>query len=193
MENIGLVHDLTGKGFALVPADRHNLREIYSLQSDVSEMHLWSSQREVLSLIDFEEYFLRRLKTYYHVFLLICSGERKEPAGFIYSYDISTVDGTAYVTIYLKEEYRSHGLGAKAGVVFFHYLFTFFPFRKIYCDVFGYNQNSFHFLQTAGFEIEGELREHRFFGGQYYSLYKMTLYRDVFYQRHKKLLERMKK
>lgn len=192
MSIINKIPSFEGKSIELVPVNRQNVKEIYNFQKDICNMYLWTNQREVYNGIDFEEYFLHRLKTYYHVFLLIVSTANNEVVGFVYSYDISPLDGTIYAAIYLKEAKRNKGFGAKAGALFLDYLFTYYPFRKIYCDVFGYNKTSYSFLENTGFVVEGELKEHRFFGGQYYSLFKFAMYRELFYSRYSMILSKIK-
>ena len=49
-------------------------------------------------------------------------------------------------------------MGAKAGILFDDYLFSYYPLRKIYCDVFDYNKNSFDAMKNAGLEVEGTFK-----------------------------------
>ncbi len=109
-------------------------------------------------------------------------------AGFIYSHEVNLVDGFAFVTAFLEPTARGRGLGAKAGMLFFNYLFSYFPLRKLYCEAYDYNPASCHLLQSAGFVLEGEFHEHRFFGGQYYTLFRYALYRPAFYSRFEGML-----
>ena len=78
-------------------------------------------------------------------------------------------------------------------MLFHDYLFQYYPIRKVYSNVFGYNQTSLDFLLSAGFVVEGELKQHRYYGGAYHSMFTLALYRDVFYQKAESLLAAIKR
>lgn len=181
---------LNGKGFRLSPLNRDNLSLLHKWESDPSSLYLYTLRKDVLSREEYIEVMESRLEGYYHVFLLIINHEDK-PIGFIYSYDANAVDGFAFVTTFLEPESRRLGLGAKAGLLFYDYLFAYYPLRKIYCDVFEYNDESLSALKHAGFEIEGKFREHRFFQGKHHMMYRLAIYRERFYKKFGSMVQRV--
>ena len=77
----------------------------------------------------------------------------------------------------------------EAGILFVDYIYKHYNIRKCYADVYGYNKKSIKFLNTAGFVIEAELKEHRYHMFDYHSLYTFALYRDKFYKRFQNFLK----
>jgi len=105
-----------------------------------------------------------------------CTGQA---IGLVYSFDVSLVNGYASLCIYLDPSHTGKGLGVEAGYLFVNYLMTYYPFRKLYTDIYGYNEHSLHVAAKIGFVIEGTLRAHRWFDGRYWDLHKLALYRDA--------------
>lgn len=187
---LSITPKLGRKGLSLKPLERAQVSLLHRWESDTTTLHLWSARRSILSEEEYEESLRGRFRDSVHVFLVVSDhGER--PVGFIYSHDVNLVDGFAFVTAFLEPAARGRGLGAKAGLLFFNYLFSYFPLRKLYCEAYDYNQTSCRLLIAAGFSLEGEFREHRFFGGSYHTLSRYALFRENFYSRFPGLLGRM--
>lgn len=72
------------------------------------------------------------------------------------------------------------GVGLQAWLLFIEYLFSYFNFRKIYGEIFGYNQLSLKSALHSGFIEEGCLKNHRWFGNQYWDLHILSLSREQF-------------
>lgn len=166
---------------------QEHIRLLHQWESDPRSLHLWSGRRTILSESEYEEALSERLRDSVHVFLIIAD-HRKEPVGFTYSYDVSLLDGFAFITSFLSPSARGRGIGAIASILFIDYLFTYFDLAKIYCDAYAYNSPSLNLLSASGFEVEGEFREHRFFGGTRHTLFRFALYRKAFYHRFARLL-----
>ena len=184
---------LKGKRVVLSPPDDESISFLYRVELDISEKFLWTDERVIPDGYHFKDDFIRQLKSYYHVFLMIYVADEKIPAGFIYSYNFNRTDGFLHSTIYVDKKYRSQFVGAEAGILFHDYLFQYYPLRKVYSTVFGYNQTSLKFLLSAGFVIEGEFKQHRYYAGDYHSMFTLALYKDAFYQRCGVLLNSFKK
>jgi len=177
---------LNGRGVRLVPLKRDHWELLFQWESDPASLYLWTMRKDVPSETEFYDTLVSRLRGYYHTVFLI-QNTQDEPAGFTYSYDANLVDGYVFTTTFLQPGHRERGLGAKAGLLFYDYLFAYFPIRKLYADVFEYNKASLSLLKNAGFEVEGTFKHHRFFGGQYWTLYRLALYRETFYSKKAKL------
>lgn len=179
---------LERRGVTLAPLERTHIYRLYQLESDPESLHLWSGRRTILSESEYEESLAERLRESVHVFLVI-TGKAKDPIGFTYSYDVSLLDGFAFVASFLSPSVRGRGIGATASILFLDYLFSYFDFNKIYCEVYEYNAPSIKLLKSSGFELEGEFREHRFFKGKRYTLLRYAIYRGKFYERFARFLE----
>lgn len=181
---------LVGNGFRLVAFELKHAPLLREWESDVSSLYLWTIRKAISSEVEFNEALVSRLRDYYHTFLIITKSNENH-AGFIYSYDANLVDGFVFVTTFLKPSSRQSGLGAKAGILFYNYLFSYYPLRKIYCDVFEYNEESLSALRKASFIIEGTFHKHRFFRGNYYTMYRLALYREQFYEKYNSIIHKL--
>lgn len=114
--------------------------------------------------------------------MIIINKENNNPIGFIYSYNYNTNNQTIYTAVYIVEKYRKGIIGATAGMIFYNHLFKIKPIRKIYCTVYEYNKDSLNLLKTAGFKEEGILKKHRYFNGNYFDMYIMSLQRENLYK-----------
>jgi len=177
------------RGLMLAPVDRSDLEVLHRWEADPASLRLWTTRKDILSQEEFAQLFANRLRSYYHVFLMIRKQGR--PVGFIYSYEPNFVDGHAYVTAFVEPVCRDRGIAARAGLLFAHYLFSYFSFTKLYCDVFEYNSRSLTALKGAGLSVEGVFRDHRFYGGRHWTMYRLALYREDFYRRFTPMLQRM--
>lgn len=77
------------------------------------------------------------------------------------------------------------GIGAMATLSFMKQLFKQYPLRKIYVDIYDYNQESLKSNISAGFEIEGVLKEYRYLNGKYHSLNVLSISRECFEKRYR--------
>lgn len=179
----------TGKGFLLSPLKKSHTELVHRWESDISEACLWTPQRGVYSENEFDHLLADRLENFYHE-LLIISKPDGEPAGMVYSYNENLLNGLVYLGTYLDPRYRKGVFGTKACIMFTHYLFSFFPFRKIIVNIFAFNQESLSCVLNAGFKKEGEFSDHVFFAGKYHTLFQLALFREVFYKRFGKIIGR---
>ena len=189
MENSNIT-SLKGKGFKLVPVSKEYIEVLHSWECDISTKYLWTIDKEVISREEYENNFLGKLESKYHAFFVILNFEEK-PIGFICSHDVSISDGYAFITAYISEGNQNLGIGAKVGILFFDYLFSYYPFRKIYCDVFEYNEATLSSLKHGGFKVEGTFNEHRYYKGRYHTMYRLALYREDYYNKFQDMISRV--
>ena len=184
---------LRGKRILLRPPDDSSISYLYQWELELSSKYLWTENCSIPDGYHFRDDFVHQLKSHYHVFLMVYIIGQETPAGFIYSYNFNRTDGFLHTTIFIAQEHRAQLIGAEAGVLFHDYLFQYYPLRKVYSNVFSYNQTSLDFLLSAGFVVEGELKQHRYFCGAYHSMFTLALYRDEFYRKSESLLTMLKK
>ncbi|GIU73091.1 MAG: hypothetical protein KatS3mg004_0178 [Bryobacteraceae bacterium] len=180
---------LACRGLSLAPLCRTDLELLHQWEADPSSLHLWTMRKDILSQEEFVQALTARLRSYFHLFFMILHSGRR--VGFIYSYEANLLDGYAFVTAFVEPGSRSKGIAARAALLFVHHLFTYYPFHKLYCDVFEYNRPSLDALLGAGLRIEGKFCRHRFLNGRHWTVYRLALYRDEFYRRFSPALARM--
>lgn len=100
--------------------------------------------------------------------------------GYLYTYNYNPSNGYIYMSISSDENKNSLYAIAEAGILFINYLFSRYSLRKIYAEVYGFNLKSRHIVENTGFSLKGDLKEDRYYDGQYHSLLTYALYRDIF-------------
>ena len=180
---------LTGKWVDLASVDNYSIKYVYKWENDMSQRYLWTNLKDVMYGLEYEHDFINRLHNYYHSFQLIYPKNQLEPAGFIYSYNYSVIDGYLWVSLYIVPEKHHVSLGTEAFVLFMKYLFGYFPIRKVYFDVFEYNNESIRIIRHAEFNEEAKYIDHKFFNGTYHTLYTFSITKDVFFQKLPSILK----
>jgi RimJ/RimL family protein N-acetyltransferase len=105
-----------------------------------------------------------------------------QPIGFLQAYDMNLVEGWCSALFYVTREYRRGPHPAEAGLILVDVLFKYFPLRKIYGDVFEYNEDSYKILVNGGFREEARLPNHIWYESRYWSVIKLALYREDYYE-----------
>lgn len=160
---------------------RNDLEDLFTLMTDSRDQMLFHGKMQINSLPDFEKWMIANMAQVYHDFYVICDGSGYNIVGYVYSYEYRPYDGHCKVCIFLKEKYREVGVGALCGIRFLDELFSNYPLRKIFIDVYDYNKQSLSCNLGAGFVEEGCLKEYRFYNGTYYDMHLLALTREAFY------------
>lgn len=160
----------------LVPVSRQNLPQLYQWVTNIETTMLWINRRDILTYEQYVEEMEWKIK--HQVFTQLVITRRNDPAavGTIYAYDTNFTDGYTFITVYLMPTCTRIGFGTEASQLFIDYLFAYLPLRKIYTEVFAYNQRSLAVMRAAGLQEEGCFRAHRWFNGMYHDLYRFALY-----------------
>jgi len=151
--------------------------------SDPAHLGLWTADRRILSQEEAVERAVYRLQNMEFMRFMVVDNLTKEPVGTIFAYDAHPDDGYCFFTVYTVEEFVGKGHGAEAAMLMIDYLFNNFAWlHKLYTDVYEYNTRSLHLNRKAGLKEEGCFREHRFYAGQRWDLYRFALYRQQWEQ-----------
>ena len=164
---------------------------IFNWRNDLDTLYLWSVSRKLVSQRQFEDEFLNKMHQHFHCYCMVDRQRGEEDSstiGMCYSYDASDVDGYAFICTYIVPDLTGNGLGVQATALFVDYLFTYFSLRKLYVDIFEYNELSLRTCQRAGFTIEGDFRQHHYFNGRYWDQYRLALYREGWFDLRAKLI-----
>ncbi len=95
---------------------------------------------------------------------------------------MNLVEGWCSALFYVTRQYRKGPYPAEAGIMLVDLLFKYFPLRKIYGDVFEYNEDSYNILLNGGFREEARLPNHIWYESRYWSVIKLALYREDYYE-----------
>lgn len=101
--------------------------------------------------------------------------------GQICSYNYNKIDGYTYIDINMDDNGKKE-FYIETCQMFFNYIFTCFPIRKLYFEGYKYELEKMRILKEIGFEIEGNLKQHNFFCGKYYDKYILSINRKDFYK-----------
>jgi RimJ/RimL family protein N-acetyltransferase len=186
------VSSIIGRHIILRPFLTNDLEDVFTWRSDTADLHLWFQRPEILSWEEFVDDFGGFLRSYIHIIMMIEAPSSDSSIGMIYSYKPDYLNGHVFLCAYLKAKCRQHFYGAEAGLLFIDYLFSYFPFRKLYGEVYEHNTHSLNNLVKGGWIEEGRLRKHRWHLNNYEDMLILALYREDFYDRFGKLLSSIK-
>jgi RimJ/RimL family protein N-acetyltransferase len=112
----------------------------------------------------------------------------KERIGLAVAYEPNLRAGCAYIAFVLAPEHQVSVWPLEALERFVDTLFRSWDFRKLYAEVYEFSLQPV--LSGAGkyFDIEGRFRDHEYWDGQYWDLYRLAIYRDKFEKRPSSLL-----
>ncbi|MBC8442015.1 MAG: GNAT family N-acetyltransferase [Deltaproteobacteria bacterium] len=179
-KNIVKPPSLTGRDFVLSPLKEEHVKYLWSWENDITESNLWAPTRGLYSELEFHSLIMDRIENFYHEIFIILKPDGT-PVGTVYSYKKSMLNGFAYFAVYIVPWFRKKLIGTNACIMFIHYLFSFFPFRRILSKVLEYNHNSFSCIKNAGFQIEGKLKDHVYYNGGYHTMILLAIFREDFY------------
>ena len=160
----------------LRPIGRADYPKFFEWRADADNLHLWSSRRKIPTWEQFVAEFEADLHT--TVTLLILRKRNRQPIGFLQAYNLNQADGWTYILEYLVPEARIAGSGAEALLLFGEYLFGYFPLRKLYAEVYEYNDYVLRGLVKAGFSEEGRSLRHVWHGDRYWDLVHLGYFRE---------------
>lgn len=103
---------------------------------------------------------------------------RNQPAGLVYFADIDRNNGKSHWGFYLGAEDLPRGSGTAMGVIGLEYAFTQLNLRKLYGEVFAFNEASLRFHKKLGFVEEGRFAGHVLKSGVYEDVVSLALFRE---------------
>lgn len=77
-----------------------------------------------------------------------------------------------------EKEYWGKGYGSEAKMLMLHFAFNILNLRKIYSEVFVFNERSHKYLMKCGYEEEGRRKEDYFYNGKYWDTILLAVFRD---------------
>jgi RimJ/RimL family protein N-acetyltransferase len=176
---------LSGRWAELRAPRQGDLECIYRWRSDAESLYLWSALRKIPSYEEFLEEFSQLVRT--TNYFVIESKALNCPIGFVYGYNASPVDGFAFIAQFTEPRFRRKRVAVEATLLFIRYMFTYFNLRKLYADVYEFNELAYRSLQNGGFQEQSVTPDHVWYGGHYWGLRRLAMYRADW----EKLISRM--
>lgn len=163
-----------------------DLRDLFRVYSNYAEQYKLFSVMSINSYESFVYLFERQIDRYTEFNIIEVDDKF---AGFVAAYDYKSIDGHIKAMIYIEPDQRYTFVGI-AGVEFANILFQYYNIRKIYTEVYGYNQDSIKYHIKVGFDEECRLRDYKFFDGKYWDVIYFSITREAFYIKNKKIINR---
>jgi UDP-4-amino-4,6-dideoxy-N-acetyl-beta-L-altrosamine N-acetyltransferase len=104
--------------------------------------------------------------------------DRGRPVGFVSIVGIDRRNGTCTWGIYVGADDAAPGSGKALAFCALEYIFERLELRKVYSEVFPFNQRALALYRRFGFEQEGLLKEHVRRGDRYADVIVMSCFRD---------------
>lgn len=171
-------------------ASENDILELYKMMSS-SEQYLFSIHLSFNTYVEFYDWLISHINSDFHDFYVVTNASEDEKLiGFAYNYDFTLESGHCKICVFVSELFRNLGLGSTAGIKFIDILFKKYPLQKIYSTIYSYNYDSLESNLKAGFSKEGNVKKYRYFNGNYYDLYYLSINREKFDTTLQKFVER---
>ncbi len=182
-------HPLRGKLVHLHPVHPEDYHLLADWASDPAHLGLWTADRRILSHEEAVERAVYRLQNVELTRFMVIDNVTEESVGTVFAYDAHLDDGYCFFTVYTVPDFVGKGHGAEAAILMADYLFSNFSWlHKLYSDVYEYNTRSLRLNRKAGLQEEGCFREHRFYAGRRWDMYRFALYRHQWEERRSSYL-----
>lgn len=157
-------------------------------------LYLWSADAQPMDFDDFKTRLARRIAHRWDHYSIFQHRRTALPVGFAYCYNNSDINNTASVCICLDSPFIGSPICLEAAYLYFNLLFDKIKYRKIYAEVFEYNDRCLQLIRKLGFQQEGCLSEHQYRQGKYWNQYILSFNESQLKQilaAKQKLLERL--
>lgn len=163
------------RGITLRPVVGTDLPIILSLFGDVDRAHLWGHRRVCDEEQLFETWRFWSKERMGDKFMVLRQGR---PIGLVFDYERALEDGHTKVAAMLLDEETGRGAGVLSIALFAEWLLQNLPLRKLYLDVFEFNQPVIRMLEKLEVRKEMQKVEHRYWNGRLWDQYGFAFYRE---------------
>jgi RimJ/RimL family protein N-acetyltransferase len=170
-----LAPTLANKVFRLTPIEPGDVAFLFSLSVAPETGFRWRYRGAPPSV----ERFAAELWAQVLVHYVVRRVASHEPVGYVVAYQADLARGHAYLGAVFGVQHTGTGLGAQATAMFVRYLFHTFPLRKLYLEVPGWNWPQLASGAGIRFDVEGVLREHDYYAGQFWDKRICAIYRPT--------------
>ena len=163
------------RGITLRPVVGTDLPIILGLFGDVDRAHLWGHRRVCDEEQLFETWRFWAKERMGDKFMVLRQGR---PVGLVFDYERALEDGHTKVAAMLIDEETGRGAGVLSVALFGQWLLQNLPLRKLYLDVFEFNQPVIRMLEKLEVRKEMQKVEHRYWNGRLWDQYGFAFYRE---------------
>jgi len=174
-----------GRWVSLRPISRDDVPTLFKWHSDLSNLHLWSSDRRLYSAENFNSGYPNFVSG---AIVVLISDSAGLPIGFIRAFDLNFSDGWLKLTVVVNDVANRRLEALEATALFIDYMFSSFPLRKIYSGVPEYDVDTLAFLERAGFVREGRDVDYIWHGDKFWDVVQLSLFRSAWDETRKELL-----
>lgn len=163
-------------------SEEMDLERLYQVYNDYASQINLTATKPYSSIKQFKEEIQKNI-AYVYKDLLIAFDESNDFIGFVISYDYNSNDGTIRIIEYIDKNFRK---GLYAGLIcikFIDTIFKYYSIRKVYSEVYGYNEESISCHRSIGFTQEGCFKEDHYYNNKYWDTYIFSFMREAFYEK----------
>lgn len=173
---------LDGPSVRLRPITRADYGFMWQCRTHPEILYLWMQGRTLPSFEQYTQELDGSLTGKALTTLLIETIDGSAPIGYVFAYEFSAFDHTAFFSIVIHPVYVQYGWAAEASILFFNYLFTYFDLRKISIEIFEFNQMALERLILLGARVEGRFRGQRYYQGGYHDIIRLAIMHEEWNQ-----------
>ncbi|WP_217589415.1 GNAT family N-acetyltransferase [Lentibacillus saliphilus] len=160
--------------------EKDDLEFLHQLNNDPNVMDFWFEE-PYMSLEKLKDFYEKNLENDRHrQFILTENGEK---IGFVGLFSMNQRDRNAEFAIMIDPAQQGKGYAKSATRLALDYAFSRLNLHKVYLIVDKANEKAVHIYEKAGFQVEGELKEHFYVNGTYHDAYSMYMLKDAFFNR----------
>lgn len=180
---------LTARGVVLQPITESDYPGLRRLELGERMLHHWRFGGHTPSP---ERYAQILWDGVYSQYIIVERSEQARPVGFVMLYDVDLVHGWGYLgAARFMDGVMGSALFIEGFAAFLDLSFKLAPLRKVYFEVPEYNLDTFQSAIGPLLEVEGVLREHRFFASQLWDVHVLAIRRDNWEEYIERFRERM--
>jgi RimJ/RimL family protein N-acetyltransferase len=163
---------LSNADLRLTPVEPDDVRFLYTLATHPDTCYRWRYRGAPPPI----ERFMGDLWSQVLIQFVARRNDDGEPVGHVVAYGADLGQGYAYLGAVFRPPYSGTGLAAQGTAMFVKYLFHTFALRKLYIEVPGFNWPQMRSGEGRLFDVEGIMRDHEHYAGQYWDRYLCAIY-----------------
>lgn len=153
--------------------------QLFRIYNNPDTKHLWLPDEKHLTLEQFRAHLVRRITHRWDDFFVFEITETHIIVGFAYCYQSSKLNKTACLCINIDRPYMSTHISLKACYLYSAFLFEQRRYRKLFAEVFAYNNQCLGLLKKLKFEQEGCLKQYQWWKSHYWDLFIFSITKNT--------------
>lgn len=169
---------LIGKKVFLRPVTSEDFARSYHWFLQVDPQSLSCYPASCLSAQQAAEQFKSSLNTLDNERFMVVHRKDNHPIGQAWFSHLNTLNRSAEVAVLIDPEEQRSGLGREALFILCRFLFRHRGLNKVYAHVGAFNEGGVELFESSGFKLDGTLRNHHFYKGEFHDelIYSLLLF-----------------